>query len=382
LSRLLYIVDWLPPDYGANGQYALQESRRLIAEGSAVTLVGLTSGPSAVDHEGTGPVHLTLRRLHSEPVDKANLARRAFWTLKTNLRLLWAARRELWRADTVRFTGSPPFLDHLLVPLNLALRKRLVFRISDFHPESVIAELGRVPGWLSLLRALTVRWRRRVTIFEVLGEDQRRILLGQGVAADRVILHRSASPVTISPATRPLPIPDALAGRVVLLYSGAVAYAHDYDTFVAGYVLHHRRGTGRVGLWLNATGVRADRFEQAVREARLPLHRGRTVPLEQLASLLVSPHAHLITLRDEYVGVCMPSKVYGCIESRRDILYVGSQRSDVHLLCQRHLLPGAYFQVDVGDVEGVARSLEAVADRAASSHPTTAAASSAVRDLE
>ena len=53
-----------------------------------------------------------------------------------------------------------------------------------------------------------------------------------------------------------------------------------------------------------------------------------------LASLLVTADAHLITLSDAFVGFVAPSKVYGCIESRRPILYVGSDRSDVDLLCR------------------------------------------------
>jgi hypothetical protein len=88
------------------------------------------------------------------------------------------------------------------------------------------------------------------------------------------------------------------------------------------------------------------------------------VPLENLARLLVTPDAHLITLRDPFVGYVMPSKVYGCIESGADILYVGSTDSDVHLLCTEWLPPTAYHQVPTGQPALVARALEALSDRA------------------
>ena len=93
------------------------------------------------------------------------------------------------------------------------------------------------------------------------------------------------------------------------------------------------------------------------------MHRGRPVPLDQLPGLLLAADAHLITLRDPFVGYVLPSKVYACLESRRDVLYVGSRQSDVHLLCSQACL-GGYFQVEVGDVEGLARALEEIADRA------------------
>jgi len=365
LTVLLYIVDWLPPDYGAVGQYALQESRDRAARGDDVVLVGLSSSAGSSDVQDVGRGHLTLIRIRCRPVDKGNLRRRAWWTLKTDLRLVWAARRHLRTAEEVLFTGSPPFLEHLLTPLSLLLGTRLTFRLSDFHPECLMAHLGRIPWWLRLFHALTLRWRRTVTRIEVLGEDQRRLLAAQGVADGRIVLRRSRSPVEVASHTPPLPIPTELAGRAVVLYSGAVTHAHEYETFVEGYRLHHHQGSARAALWLNATGVRADAFERAVREAGLPLHRTSAVPIDQLASLLITPDAHLITLRDAYVGLCVPSKVYGCIESRRDVLYVGSRQSEVHLLCDRHLDPRGYFRVDIGDGRGVARALEAVADRAA-----------------
>ena len=46
-KRLVYICDWLPPDFGAVGQYAMMGARDWATEGWAVTLVGLTSGPSS-----------------------------------------------------------------------------------------------------------------------------------------------------------------------------------------------------------------------------------------------------------------------------------------------------------------------------------------------
>src|SRR5262249_6694165 len=143
------------------------------------------------------------------------------------------------------------------------------------------------------------------------GEDQRRRLHAIGIPDERIILKRDPSPVRIPRGVRPLPVPKELDGYRLLLYSGNLGVAHDYETFAAGYRLHHRRGSSRVALWLNATGARADALEQRVRAAELPLHRSRPVPLELLPRLLVTPHAHLITLRDEFVGYVMPSKVYG-----------------------------------------------------------------------
>ena len=206
--------------------------------------------------------------------------------------------------------------------------------------------------------------------FEVLGEDQRRRLLEIGIPEERIVLRRDDAPVAISSATEALELPEELRGSVVLLYSGNFGVAHDDATFIEGYAQHHARDprdpgqTAKVVLWLNATGAKADRVEAALRERGLPLHRSRPLPLAELPRLLVTPHAHLITLRDEFVGYVLPSKVYGCIASGRSVLFVGSAASDVHLLCAERLPPARYRRVAVGDAAGVARALDGLAAKA------------------
>lgn len=363
MSRLLSICDWLPPDFGAVGQYALLAAREEAARGREVVLLGLSSAGDSDVGEAVGGGRLRVVRLGARPYERANLRRRLAWTLVTNLRLLRAARRLARGVDEILFTGSPPFFLHFIVPANLLLRKPLVYRITDFHPECLIAELGREPWWLGWFRRWTLFLRRRVERFEVLGEDQRRRLHEIGIPDDRIALRRDGAPVAIGEATKPLERPAELEGKAILLYSGNFGVAHEDATFVEGYERHHRQGSGRVVLWLNATGAKADRVEAELRRRGLPVHRSRPVPLEELARLLVTPDAHLITLRDAFVGYVLPSKVYGCIASGKGVLFVGSEASDVHLLCESDLPPGSYRRVAVGDGAGVAAALEVIAER-------------------
>ena len=375
MRSLVYLCDWLPPDFGAVGQYSLLFARERAAAGEDVVLAGLSSTAASVEEEAVGAGRLRIVRLLAELYDRADFKRRALWTLRTNLSLLRALRREIRRADEVLFTGSPPFLIHLLVPLAPFLRGRLTYRITDFHPECLMAERGDVPLPLHLFHRWTLFLRRRVDRFEVLGEDQRERLLAIGVRPERIVLKRDPSPVEIPPGTAPLEAPEELRGLSLLLYSGNFGVAHDHETFIEGYRRHHREGSARVdstrvgsarvgstrvGLWLNATGAKADRVEEILRREGLPVHRSRPVPLELLPRLLVTPQAHLITLRDEFIGYVLPSKVHACIQSGRTVLFVGSERSDVHLLCAGALPPERYLRAEVGDPAAVAAALEAL----------------------
>jgi hypothetical protein len=264
-------------------------------------------------------------------------------------------------ADEVLFTGSPPLLLHWIAPLNVLLRKRLIYRVTDFHPECLMAARERPSLLLSVVYRLTLFWRRRVVTFEVLGHDQRRRLEEIGIPAERIRMKPYSSPVPIPLHMPALPRPDACKGKVVLLYSGNWGVAHDHRTFIEAYRLHHQKGTGRVVLWLNAVGVNARVVADALSRLGLPFARGAPCPLEQLAQLLVTPDAHLITLSDPFVGFVLPSKVHGCIASRKPILFVGSAHSDVHVLCSAGVESG-YQRIDVGDIDGCVSSLERLAD--------------------
>src|SRR6266404_8910903 len=155
-KRLVYICDWLPPDFGAVGQYAVLFARQWASEGWAVTLVGLTSGPSnrqAAEVVGDGS--LEVLRIHRRTYKKQKFLARLIWTVVSNILLLSAAFRAMRRSDAILFTGSPPLMVHFIAPLNLLLRKRLFYRITDFHPECLIAERGRTGLILGLLLRLT-----------------------------------------------------------------------------------------------------------------------------------------------------------------------------------------------------------------------------------
>jgi hypothetical protein len=361
-KRLVYICDWLPPDFGAVGQYAVLFARQWASEGWAVTLVGLTSGPSSREPRvQVGDGSLEVLRIHRRAYQKQRFMARLVWTVGSNLLLLGAAFKAMRGADSVLFTGSPPLMVHFIAPLNLLLRKQLIYRITDFHPECLIAERGRSGPVLDLLLSLTRFWRRRIHAFEVLGIDQARQLAESGIEQGRMRLKRDPSPVSFTPGLKPFALPKELRGGAgIILYSGNWGVAHDENTFIEAYSQYIDKGSGGLRFWLNATGAKADRVEQELRSRAVPLYRSSLVPLGDLPRLLLAADVHLITLRDPFVGYVLPSKIHACIESRKSILFIGSASSDVHLLASQALPDDAYWRVDSGDVDGLVSVLQAM----------------------
>lgn len=360
-KRLVYICDWLPPDFGAVGQYAVLFARQWANDGWDVTLVGLTSGQASrqvAEPVGTGSLHVW--RVHRDTYQKQKFVKRLAWTVRSNLALLAAAFGAMRRADAILFTGSPPLMLHFIAPLNLLLRKKLVYRITDFHPECLIAERGHAGPVLGLLMRLTHYWRRRVDEFEVLGLDQAQRLMDIGISRARLVLKADPSPVVFGPNLVPLPVPLELqSGSGVILYSGNWGIAHDEATFIEAYTRYSRQCPKGLKFWLNATGAKADRVEQEFRARGVQIYRSKLVPLDELPRVLKAVDVHLVTLRDAFVGYVLPSKIHACIDSGKRILFIGSEASDVHRLASQtgHQ---TYSRVGVGDVDGLVETIHAL----------------------
>mgnify|MGYP001606008124 CR=1 FL=1 len=356
--KILMLGEFLPPDFGAVGQYAVGFARALATEGHFVTLVGFSSTAAATVTEIVGDGQLTVRKMQRPTYDRSNLLARAFWTLGANLALVWGSRREFLAADEIRFTGSPAYIIHFVMPVAKLYGIGTRYRITDFHPECLIAMLGRTTWWLNNILRLTNYWRRRVDVIEVLGEDQRRRIIESGVDPARIELRRDPSPVSFGRCVRRATPPGSLAGRKIILYSGNWGQAHDHETFLQGFGQFCATHGKVAGIWLNATGKRADIVEEALRRRRLPYARTQPVPLSELASVMMAADLHLITLDDRFVGYVLPSKVYACLDSGKPILFIGSAHSDVHMVCtEARAAAGSYRRVDVYNIDGVVQTL-------------------------
>ena len=101
VHKLVYLCDWLPPDFGAVGQYSLLFARQRAAAGEEVTLGGLSSTTDSVVEERHGAGRLRIVRLRAPVYDRADFKARAMWTARTNAALVWRLRRDL------RIAGHP-----------------------------------------------------------------------------------------------------------------------------------------------------------------------------------------------------------------------------------------------------------------------------------
>ena len=351
-ASLIIVCDWIPPEFGAVGQYQMARAREAAASGRRVTLIGLGQVQNR-SHEQLGEGELTILRVARKAPDKKSLISRGLWALSVNFSLL-RALAEATRGDPrceIKVTGSPPFLSYLVLLWVRFRRRRVIYRITDFYPETVFAA-GKAL-WLRPLTPLFHGLRRRADCIEALSDCQKRRLAESGVPSDRITVVRDGSPVTFSAETLPAGRPFA-ADDIVLLYSGNLGVAHDWRTFAEAYRRHVHEGPNRVRLWLNAVGAGVAPLRFFCDKHGLPVHVSPPSSLEALAGVLRAPDAHLVLLGDPFWGYVIPSKIYGCIESGRPCLYVGPQESDIHMMLAAD---PRHSSLRNGEVDGVVAAL-------------------------
>jgi glycosyltransferase involved in cell wall biosynthesis len=117
-------------------------------------------------------------------------------------------------------------------------------------------------------------------------------------------------------------------GRFVLLYSGNMGLAHEFDTVLgAARALADRSD---ILFAFVGGGPRRAEVEAEVLGRALPNVEFRHyVPRTSLADSLTAGDLHLVTLRPGLAGLLVPSKIYGILAAGRPVLYVGPDEGDI-----------------------------------------------------
>ena len=257
------------------------------------------------------------------------------------------------RSDVIVALSSPP----LLVALGALVAKlrsgRLVYWLMDLYPDIAVA-LDVLPAEGALTRLLdrfSCVLIRDASSVVVLGEDMKDLLLAK-VERDYEVIENW----TDGAAIVPLPVEehpwrkDESDAKPLLLYSGNMGLAHEFDTFLDAMEL--LPVADRPRLAFVGGGARRDKVQEELmrREIREVTFDPWT-PREELGLGLTWGDAHLITLDPAVVGMLVPSKVYGVLAAGRPTLYIGPLRGTVF---DRLREEGSGDCFEVGDREGVA----------------------------
>jgi colanic acid biosynthesis glycosyl transferase WcaI len=118
-----------------------------------------------------------------------------------------------------------------------------------------------------------------------------------------------------------------LENRFVVMYSGNAGIVHDFGAIFEA--MRELRDDPRIFFLFVGDGPRRREVEAFARRESIPNFAYRDYfPRDFLRYSLSIADVHLISLRPQFVGISVPSKLYGAMASARPILFVGPSQCE------------------------------------------------------
>ena len=268
----------------------------------------------------------------------------------------------LGRFDAIVIGSDPAFSPLEALALRIAYpRAAIAHWCFDLYPEAITADgTGASAAVLAPIarRLMGLAYGRFDALVDIGPRMGERINgYGSGVRQETLVpwaLAEADRPVEIDAAARREMFPRA---KLALLYSGTMGRAHDFDAFLRLARECRARSGDAVSLCFAVRGNRAAELRAAIGpdDSNVSL-----VDFSEQASLhgrLAAADLHLISLRDDWAGVVVPSKFFASLAVGRPVLYAGPADSEIARWIGEHDL-GLYL--DAHDVEATADRLHAL----------------------
>jgi len=331
---LLFVNQHYAPDVAATGQCLTDLAEHLASEGYEVEVLasrtGYDAGPIAAPKEEVRN-GVRVKRVSTTAFGRGTYVGRiidyASFYLAVLVKLLFG--REY---GGVVFLTTPPLIALVGCIARTLRGQRYGIWSMDLHPEAEIAA-GMVPERSVLTRVLA--WLdgcayRNADFVVDLGSYMRARVQQKGVAPDRshtVTIWGGRSDNTPSNGANPLATHLQLQDRFVVMYSGNAGIVHDFGAILEA--MRVLRDDPRMFFLFVGDGPRRREVEAFARQEAIENFSYLDYfPRHLLPYSLSVADVHLISLRHEFVGVSVPSKLYGAMAAARPIVFVGPSRCE------------------------------------------------------
>ncbi len=348
--RVHFVNRYFAPDHSATSQVLSGIAFSLARSGYDVHVCTSrqlyeTPGASLASRDVIEGVSVS--RVASTRFGRSSLPGRACDYITFYLSVVLRLLLEVRRGDIIVAKTDPPLLSIVLWPVAFLKGAQLVNWMQDIFPEvAAHSKVGGALGRLIFRAIVPVRnWSVRLAQRSVaIGDEMRARLRALGVADERIkVIPNWADGHAIKASDA-----GAVArraewgwdGKMVVAYSGNFGRVHDAETIIDAmeHIARRRDTDGLPEILFAFIGGGVQRAYLKAECAR----RGLTnvefrpyEPQERLSVLLSSADVHLVTLRPEYEGLVVPSKVYGILAAARPVVFVGARDGEVARLVER-----------------------------------------------
>ncbi|GIW89090.1 MAG: glycosyltransferase WbuB [Isosphaeraceae bacterium] len=364
--RILLINQHYWPDHASTAQHLTDLAEALVEQGHEVHVICSRAGsrpgsPPRLRREVRHGV--AIQRVGATGFGRASTLRRMADYVSFHLLALIAALR-LPRFDVVVTLTTPPLIAIVGCLLRRLRGTRHILWSMDLHPDASLA-LGRMTIRNPLHRALAAlsdALYREADRVVALGHYMAERVARKGVRPERIatipVWSRRDEVYPLPRLGHPLREALGLEGSFVVMYSGNHGLAHTFDALLDAA----RRLRDRPDIVFLFVGDGPRRTEVTLAREGGRLTNVRLLdffPREHLFASLSLADLHVVSLRPEMVGICVPGKLYGAMASGRPVLFVGPPRCEVADTVREH---GCGEVVSPHDGATVARIIERLAD--------------------
>ena len=332
---LLFVNQHYYPDVASTGQHLTDLAEHLASRGWDVSVlasrVRYTAGKVEAPAEETRN-GVRIARVRSTGFGRGSHVGRildyATYYGQVLLRLLRGGRDQ-----RVVFLTTPPLLSFVGLLARRLHGRRYGIWSMDLHPDAEIASgmirekslLGR------LLRWLNEAGYRGADFVVDLGPYMKGRVQRMGVPASRTAtVNVWSSKEELEPVPReenPLVDELGLRQKFVVMYSGNAGLVHDFRDILEA--MRRLKDDPRLFFLFVGGGPRRAAIERFAFQHDLRNFRYLNYfPREQLRFSLPLGDAHLISLREPFVGISVPGKLYGIMGVGRPALFVGPASSE------------------------------------------------------
>jgi colanic acid biosynthesis glycosyl transferase WcaI len=335
--RVLLIYHFFHPDEVVSARLFSDLGAGLVRRGWDVT--ALTSQRSWGTPRHRYPAReswqgVEIRRVARPAWDQSRAAERlanSAWMIGAWL----ASMRSVPPFDAVVLGSDPAFAALLFLPLRrMWPNAALTHWCYDVYPDAIAAD-GSAPltRWLvPAARALMETAYRRCDAIVDLGPRMRARLASR----DRRAVRETLVPWALTvPSVAPRAPDPAVRARLFgaadlgLLYSGTLGRAHDCAPFLRLARASRARHGGRIAFCFASRGQGTADLLRSLEPADTNVRICPFGAESDLLPRLESADVHLLSLRDEWSGIVVPSKFFGSLAVGRPVLYAGPTDSDI-----------------------------------------------------
>jgi colanic acid biosynthesis glycosyl transferase WcaI len=236
---------------------------------------------------------------------------------------------------------NPPLVVVAMSLVASMFRLPLIIIAQDLYPEVMIAHgmlgKGSVLGRM-LATVFSLAYGRARSVVS-LGTQMSARLLDKRVPVGRICEISNWATGDVSVVRGPANVLAerwGLTGKFVLLYSGNMGVAHDWDTVLRA-IASARHALSNLRLIIVARGGRIKQAEQLTKDLGLTdlVQFQPPVPFELMPQTFGLANLALVTLLPGFEGLVVPSKLFGHMARGVASLYIGPSDSDVAQLIEK-----------------------------------------------